>query len=261
MPSLSPSTCGCAEPARDWVRNASGLQNVNSRARAQSPRPGRSWPELGSRTRVRRRPCKRLGRARPLLHPLRHLLPLRQHRRRRQVRQRTHSLRLSWRLRELAGPRGIGPCCHLDPARMQEISRRSCTSRTNDALGRDRRGKRTRSRPFGSATGVGSTTVDQIEARHGKNQSGEHDQLDLVERTMKEIAARRDIDLALWARLDRLRTEIRQASIAIVREGARTFRPLCATPSRARGPDSGRRAERRSHSGRSPKATRGAAGL
>ena len=43
-----------------------------------------------------------------------------------------------------------------------------------------------------------------------KEESGEQVQLDLVERTMKEVAAQRNMDFAMLARLDRLRTQVRQ---------------------------------------------------
>lgn len=50
-----------------------------------------------------------------------------------------------------------------------------------------------------------------MKGAHRQEAKGKQEELDLVERTIKEVAAKRDMDLALLARLDRLRTEIRQA--------------------------------------------------
>ena len=40
--------------------------------------------------------------------------------------------------------------------------------------------------------------------------SGDEDTLELVEQTMKQVAAHRDPDISLLAKLDRLRTQVRQ---------------------------------------------------
>ena len=50
-----------------------------------------------------------------------------------------------------------------------------------------------------------------MEPARRKADSDETEQLELVEQTMRKVAAERDPDLALLALLDRLRTQVRHA--------------------------------------------------